>query len=290
MSSLSLSALFSVQDKVALVTGGGTGIGLCIAQGLVENGAKVYITGRREKVIQDAAAKLNASGPGKAVAIVADSSSKDSIQNLVRTIEASESHLDLLVNNAGIARAGTPSSHLDSIDKIQSAMWSSSPEEWKDQFLINSAGPYFVTVAFLHLLAKAAEKGDGSGSVVNITSIVSRIHSPFTAKFGYNASKAAAEQITRLLAAKVQKTHIRVNSVAPGYFPSEMNDPSNPHAPSNPENAKRNVPYGRAGTPEDIAGTIIYLASRAGAYVNGQFLDVDGGVMLIVNGNTNVLS
>jgi len=281
-------SLFSVKDKVALITGGGTGIGLYIAQGLVEGGAKVYITGRREQVIRDAAASLNASGPGRAVAIVADSSSKDSIQNLVKTFEASESHLDLLVNNAGILHREEEATHLDPIDKLQPAMWSPSLEEWKDQFLINSAGPYFVTVAFLHLLAKAAEKGDGSGSVVNITSIAARFHNPVWSATGYNASKAAAEQVTRILAAKVQKTHVRVNAIAPGYFSSQMDDASDPTAPASPEHANKYVPYGRAGTPEDIAGTVIYLASRAGAYVNGQFWDVDGGLMLIANGNSPV--
>ena len=101
-------------------------------------------------------------------------------------------------------------------------MWSSSPEEWKDQFLVNSAGPYFVTVAFLHLVAEAAGKGDGSGSVVNITSIGGRIHNPFVYTFGYSATKAATEQVTRLLAAKFQEAHVRVNSVAPGYFPRRV--------------------------------------------------------------------
>src|SRR5690348_14826157 len=102
---------------------------------------------------------------------------------------------------------------------MQSAMWKSSPEEWADQFRTNSTAPYFVTVAFLHLLAKAAKKGDGSGCVRNVDSVAAHYHNPFHSLPGYSLSTAGADHRTRLLAAKFQNVHVRVNSVDPGYFP-----------------------------------------------------------------------
>jgi NAD(P)-dependent dehydrogenase (short-subunit alcohol dehydrogenase family) len=249
--------LFSVQGKVAVVTGGSRGIGLMIAQGLVEAGAKVYITARKADACQRAAAELAARG--HCVAIPADISVEAGAKHLAAEVARHESELHVLVNNAG-ANWGAPlSEHPDAA--------------WDKVLATNVKGPFFLTREFLPLLEKAARPGDPA-RVINIGSI-DGISVPFLETYAYSASKAAVHHMTRVLARALAPRNITVNAVAPGPFESKM-------MAATLEQFKDAIvascPLGRIGEPEDMAGITIYLASRAGAYVTGTVIPVDGGI------------
>lgn len=249
--------LFSVAGKVALVTGGSRGIGFMIARGFVEAGAKVYISARKADACQAAAAEL--SKQGECIALPADVSTEAGARALSEAIATREPALHVLVNNAG-ANWGAPLAEFPD-------------EAWDKVLALNVKSIFHLTRALLPQLEKAASAEDPA-RVINIGSI-DGLQVPDLDTFAYSASKAAVHHLTRVLAKKLAPRRITVNAVAPGPFESKM------MAQTLRNFGKLIVegcPLKRIGEPEDMAGVAIYLASRAGAYVTGAVIPVDGGI------------
>ncbi|KAJ5502090.1 hypothetical protein N7463_004964 [Penicillium fimorum] len=296
MSSLLTNYLFGVKGYVAVVTGGSSGLGFMIARGLVVNGAKVYLVDLPSEQIGKRVTELNELGKeagGSAYAIPCDVSDKQAIQDLAAQVSQRESHVDMLISNAGIRRDPIIQCNVSeaSLSELQASMWSSRHSDWADTFCVNTTAHYFLSVAFLPLLEAASRlelpdgrlgRSDGRGVVV-ITSSCASMHNVTNVDLtSYATSKAATDHLVKLLAAKFSRFYVRVAGINPGFVPSNMN----------PVGEKGNVfsalfdkvPAKRAGIEDDIAGTILYLVSRAGAYVDGISLCVDGGRILLANG------
>ncbi|KAL7423624.1 hypothetical protein Q5752_001205 [Cryptotrichosporon argae] len=264
-----LSGLFSVVGLHVLITGAGTGIGFYMAKGFAANGAIVYIVGRRREVLERAQAELEAlKAPAAEVHIfVADVSDREQVTRLVAGLP----RLDVLINNAGTVIPDPPHTHLTPPPELQAALLASPASTWADTFRVNVEAPYFLSASAAHLLAAAP----AGGRIINVSSIGATMCDPAVHQPAYQASKAALDHLTRLLASKLRALGIRVNAIAPGYFPSQMNDPANPK--SMLAKATELVPLQRGGEEEDAAGTAIWLASRAGSYVHGEVIPLAGG-------------
>ncbi|MEM0954230.1 MAG: SDR family NAD(P)-dependent oxidoreductase [Pseudomonadota bacterium] len=254
-----MKSLFDVSGKVAVVTGGSTGIGKMIARGFVENGAKTYITARKQPTLDETAAEL--SELGQCIAIQSDLSTMGGVNGFTDAILAEESSLDILINNAG-ATWGAP------IDEF--------PEQGWDKVMdLNVKSIFFLTQRLLPALRDAGSK-TAPARVVNIASINGITH-PGMTNYSYSASKAAVIQLTRHMAADLARDHINVNGIAPGFFPSKMTAfllPDDPEAAS-----IEGQPIPRVGYPEDAAGTAIYLCSQASNYICGHTIVMDGGMV-----------
>ncbi|SCV68912.1 BQ2448_1033 [Microbotryum intermedium] len=303
--------LFSVSHKIALVTGGGTGIGRMIATALAQRGAKVYIVGRRAEKLHEVV-KDSESYKGSIVALQGDVSNKDGILKVVAEFKTREKSLNILVNAAGILRIDPVKTHPDDsksikfrvlpqltkltqllplartaknlADSLLSAPW----EDWQDSMGMNVSALYFLSVGCAPLLHQAYLDSPSSEDspketpvVINIGSIAGIHNARDAASVSYQTSKSAVIHLTKCLATRFLPLHTRVNCIAPGLFPSEMTN-SDPKAIRNTHKTHfKAMPEGRAGAPEDIAGPVLFLASRAGAYVNGNTLDVSGGRTLV---------
>lgn len=249
--------LFSIEGKTALVTGGSQGIGLMIARGYVEAGAKVYISSRKKDVCDRVAAELSALGT--CISLPANLSTEAGVKALGQEIARREPALHILVNNAG-ANWGAPlAEYPDSA--------------WDKVLALNLKAPFFLTRELLGLLEKGVRPGDPA-RVINVGSI-DGLHVPRLETYAYSASKAGVHHMTRVLAVAMAPHGITVNAVAPGPFQSKMMA----------ETLERfrdiivaDCPLGRIGEPDDMAGVAIYLASRAGAYLTGAVIPVDGGI------------
>ncbi|KAF9453147.1 NAD(P)-binding protein [Macrolepiota fuliginosa MF-IS2] len=310
--------LFNVEGLVAVITGGGTGIGLMMATALENNGATVYIVGRRVDVLESAAAEN--SRFGKIIPIEGDITSKESLLSIVDVVKARHGYIDLLVNNAAIARnlynhplptpATSPSQHppspplspspdyaatpAPSIKKFQAALWETGTiEDWEASFQTNVTAVYYTTVAFLELLHQGNirrqrfENGPPpyhSSQVISVSSsgsfrIDAKILSP-----SYTVSKSACTHLGKTMANLLAPWGIRSNVLAPGVWPTQMTTmPVSGCTKLDPDILASAVPLKRAGTEEDMAGTILYLASRAGAYLNGAVWLVDGGRVVSIS-------
>lgn len=261
--------LFSIEGKVALVTGGSRGIGEMIAAGFVANGAKVYISSRKAEVCDATAQRLSDVYGGEVVSLPADLAGLDGIDTLVGRLGESESRLDILVNNAGVS-------------------WGASLEEfpevgWDKVMDTNVKGVFFLTQRLLPLLEAAATPDDPS-RVVNIGSI-DGIKTPVFDTFSYGPSKAALHALTRQLAARLVRRNILVNAIAPGPFPTWMLS-TGVGTGGDVEGTDwgtlgQGIPRGRVGTPEDIVGLAIFLCSRAGAFTVGDVITCDGGLLVV---------
>ena len=249
--------LFSVEGKVALVTGGSRGIGLMIARGYVENGAKVYVASRKAEECEKVAQELSAHGMCHGIG--ADLGTQDGAKALAAELAKRESKLDILVNNAG-ANWGAP-------------MAEYPDSAWDKVLALNVKGVFHLTIACLPLLEKAASH-ESPARVINIGSI-DGIQVPMLETYAYSASKAAVHHMTRVLAMQLASKRITVNAVAPGPFESKMMAATLDRFK---DAIVASCPLGRIGEPEDMAGIAIYLASRAGAYVTGTVIPVDGGI------------
>jgi len=252
-----VSDLFTLHNKTALVTGGSRGIGLMIARGYLDAGAKVYISSRKAEVCDEVATEL--SKTGECISLPADLSEPAECDRLAGEVASREDALDILVNNAG-ATWGAP------IEEFPTAAW--------DKVLdLNVKAPFLLTRALLPQLAAAAT-ADDPARVINIGSI-DGIQVPLMETYSYSASKAAIHQLTRHLARQLGPRHITVNAVAPGPFESKMMAET---LRNFGDTIARSSPLGRIGRPDDMAGVTIFLASRAGAYVTGAVIPVDGGI------------
>ena len=247
--------LFSLQGRTALITGGSRGIGRMIAEGFLAQGAKVYISARKAAACDKTAAELSAFGT--CISLPADVSTVEGAQALAAAFAAREGQLDILVNNAGAAWA---------------APLAEFPESGWDKVVdLNLKAPFFLTQALLPQLCMA---GKGRvAKVINIASIDGVSVNPLET-YSYAASKSGLIHMTRRMALALARDNIAVNAIAPGAFASDMNR----DARDNAEAVAARIPAGRVGTMEDMAGAAIYLASRAGDYVVGSTLVVDGGV------------
>jgi len=279
-----VSKLFDVKGYVCVVAGGGTGIGLMCAQALAANGAKVYITSRREDVLNDTAKKHSpAEGPGEIISAGAcDVTSKDDLAKLYDRISEKEKYLDLLICASGISGAkGKPESK--DAEELKKALWDNETiEDWDDTWRTDVSAVYFTSVVFLPLLQAGSKKrGQFTSSIITISSMSGLIKDA-QGHFSYNAAKGATIQLTNLMSGEFAKAGLRVNSIAPGYFPSEMtakesNEDQKSHLPDEKIQEKGHVPIDRAGSDEEMGMAALFLAKNT--YVQGQILVVDGGVM-----------
>ncbi|HTP72299.1 MAG TPA: SDR family oxidoreductase [Burkholderiaceae bacterium] len=254
-----MDKLFSLEGRVALVTGGSRGIGRMIAEGFLRHGAKtVYISARKAEACDRTAAELSAIGP--CVSLPADVSTVAGAEALAATIGAREAKLDILVNNAGAAW-GAP------FDEFPESGWDKVVD-------LNLKSPFFLTRA-LHAPLKAAASRARPAKVIHIASIDGIAVNPLET-YSYAASKAGLIHLTRRMSLRLIQDHIVVSAIAPGAFASDMNRAARDHG----DEVSLRIPAQRIGTTEDMAGAAIFLASRAGDYVVGATIVVDGGVSL----------
>ncbi|HVE92034.1 MAG TPA: SDR family oxidoreductase [Actinomycetota bacterium] len=250
--------LFSLRGKTAVVTGGSRGIGLMIARGFVQSGVKVYISSRKAQVCDEVAGQL--SQEGECLSVPADLATEEGVSHLASEMQSREPAVHILVNNAGAAW-GAPFEEypMSGFDRV-----------WN----LNVKAVFRLTQLLLPQL-RAAATPDDPARVVNIGSI-DGIRVPVMENYAYSASKAAVHMLTRHMAKALVADHITVNAIAPGLFPSQMtkflfSDESLT------DSVVSSIPLGRHGRPDDMAGAAIYLSSRAGAFVTGSILVVDGG-------------
>ena len=257
--------LFSVDGKVVIVTGGSRGIGEMIAAGFLANGARVYISSRKAEVCDATAERLQAEFGGECISLPADMSTLAGIEGFVNEFNQREEHLDVLINNAGVAW-GAP---LEEFPEVG----------WDKVMNTNVKGPFFLTQKLLPQLEKAATF-DEPARVINVGSI-DGIKTPIFENFSYGPSKAAIHHLTRVLAAHLIKRNIIVNAIAPGPFPTYMlstgvgggGDADN----TDWDAVGKTNPRGRVGKAEDIAGLAIFLASKASGFTVGEVITCDGG-------------
>ena len=259
---MDLQHQFDVSGKVAIVTGGSGGIGEMIAEGLVTNGVRTYITARKAEACDETAARLG--DLGECISFPADLSTEEGISDFVERFHEREDRLHILVNNAGAAWGAPIGEFPDSgFDKV---------------LAINVKAPFMLSQALLEPLSAAATADDPARIIM--TGSIDGIRVPIGDNFSYSASKAGVHMLARHMAKFLTDRHITVNSIAPGPFRSKMmgyllDDDASRAA------IERANPRGRIGTPEDVAGTVIWLSSRAGAFINGATVPVDGGIAML---------
>lgn len=257
---MNLQDMFGLDGRIALVTGGSRGIGKMIVEGYLAAGcARVYISARKSAQIEEAVADFETRYPGKVIGLPVDLSTVEGCRALAMELEAREERLDILVNNAGAAW-GEP--------------FEGFPEAGWDKVMdINVKSPFFLTQA-LHGLMKAAGTPERPAKVINIGSIDGMRLNPWET-YSYHASKAAILYLTKRLAARLVTDNIIVTAIAPGAFQSDMNKAARDHGDA----VAKSIPVKRIGVPEDMAGAAIFLASKAGDYVVGDTIAVDGGLV-----------
>lgn len=253
-----MDSLFDVSGKIALVTGGTSGIGRMIAEGLVQRGVKTYITGRDAARAERAAGEIAAACGGLCIGLAADLGDPDGPKALTQALAERETQLDLLVNNAGASAEG-------SLEK-------STLDDWNLVMDVNLRGAFFLVRELRTLLRASASDADPA-RIINIGSI-GGLHVPNWEAHAYGASKAALHHLTRSLAKALGPDRITANAIAPGPFPSGLTDTSSEAVR---KSVATYIPLGRPGCADDVVGVVTFLASRAGAYVNGSTIALDGG-------------
>jgi len=257
------TGLFDLSGKYALVTGGTRGIGLMIARGLLQAGARVVISSRSTDACAEAQQQLSKFGDVQA--IPADLSSHDQCQRLADRVKVDSERLDILVNNAG-------------------AMWreplATFPDEaWDTVIDLNLKSPFWLVQALLPALRRAGT-ADDPARIINIGSIAA-IHVAESPNYSYAGSKAALHQLTRVLARELGPQHVTVNAVAPGVFPSQMMAAT---IDAIGDTIAAKAPLRRLGRDDDMAGVAVFLAGRAGSYLTGTIIPVDGGIATTATG------
>ncbi len=251
------SRLFSLEGRTALITGGSRGIGRMIAEGYIAQGARVYITARKREACDATAAEL--AEAGHCVSLPGNIATPDGLADVVARLREHEPTLDILVNNAGAAW-GAP------FDEFPESGWDKVMD-------LNLKALFFLTQALAPDLRAAAAGGDHLAKVINIASIDGISVNP-QETYSYHASKAGLIHLTKRMALRLIGDGIVVNGIAPGAFASDMNRVARDHA----EEVGAHIPAGRIGNAEDMAAAAVYLASRAGDYVVGSMITLDGGV------------
>lgn len=298
-----IQTLFGVEGMVAVVTGGGSGLGLYAARALDANGAKkVYIVGRREATLKEAAKTAK---NGTIVPIVGDVTDKDSLTKITDQIRKDEGFVNLVLANAGIS--GPPSKKdvptmaaggIPSIEEFQKGLWKPETSDVTQTFHINVTGVYYTTVAFLDLLDAGNKKRNlAQDSQVLVTSSIAGFSRFLANGYPYSTSKAAVNALVKMFSTTFNQNqfHIRCNVIAPGLYPSEMTTtsmkslnefggvPGHDGAFAGAHVMKtENCPAERTGSEQDFAGTVLFMASKAGAYLNGETLVSDGGRLSVL--------
>jgi len=250
---------FSLEGKVAIVTGSSRGIGRAIAEGLARAGAAVTVNGRDPDTTRSVATEITAAG-GKSLAVPADVSSAADVERLIQTTVATFGHLDILVNNAGISPYFKPAETM-------------TEAEWDDIMKVNLKGVFLCCQSAGRVMIRQK-----SGRIINMSSIGSKVALPRLV--AYCSAKGAINQLTRVLAVEWASHGIRVNAIAPGYVDTDLTKGLSDN-PKRLEPMLRQIPLGHLGIPADIVGAAIYLASDASSYVTGHILDVDGGWLVL---------
>ncbi|HEV3418260.1 MAG TPA: glucose 1-dehydrogenase [Pirellulales bacterium] len=248
--------LFDLTGKVAIVTGGGSGIGLGIAKGLSQAGARVVIVGRNEEKLQAAAHTLAEQASGEFRPLAADVADEQQVESVIGEVTNHFARIDILFNNAGINIRHPPQEM-----KI---------EEWRSVMDINLTSAFLMSKAVYPAMKQA-----GGGKIVNTGSMASLFGAAYAAP--YAASKGGIVQLTKSLALAWAADNIQVNAILPGWFKTEMTDRARVEVPGLSERVSARIPAGRWAQPDDVAGTAIWLASRASDYVTGAAIPVDGG-------------
>ena len=256
---MSFPDLFSVAGRTALVTGGATGLGRVIAEALLGAGARVLIASRKAEACAEAAADLSAFGPCEGFGGTVENEA--GVLAMAGEVRRRADRLDILVNNAG-ATWGAP---------YERYPW----KAWDRILAVNVSGLFMLTRELTPMLAASASP-DRPSNVINIGSVMGLVTQSETA-YSYSASKAAVHHLTRILASELGPRHITVNAIAPGPFPTNMTKFAIGD-PAGAARAARTVPLGRVGRAEDMAGTVLYLTGRGGAYTSGAILPLDGGI------------
>ncbi|KAF8862263.1 NAD(P)-binding protein [Acephala macrosclerotiorum] len=266
--------LFNVDGLVAVITGGGSGIGLMMARALALNGAhKVYIVGRRKEILEKAAASVTTNN---IIPLVGDVTSKEALSSIVSTITSETGYINLLIANSGTLgpQKSIPITATSTIADFQEAYGQTSFSDFAKTFELNTVAVWYTVVAFLGLLDEGNKKGNVvQKSQVIATSSIGGFNRNVPGGYAYGQSKAATTHMMKQLATGLAPFGIRSNILAPGLFPSELasgiiGDGVFP---------RTQIPLERVGTEEDMAGAILFLTSRAGAYVTGNVMIIDGG-------------
>ena len=285
MASVEANALFQVKGIVAVVTGGGSGLGLMAAKALDINGAKaVYIVGRRREKLE-AAAKEAVNGSFKT--LVGDCGDKESLEAMAKQVEQEQGYINLLFANAGLfglqINDRLPADRHPTVQEFKDAAWELSMESFDSVYHMNLSGVFYTTLAFLRLLeAGNSHRVAQTTSQIIVTASIGGFLRQATDGFAYTTSKAGAIQMMKMMSTYFAPWKIRANAIAPGIYPSEQttNLPIlQTDKPVTEEGSlpTKLIPLGRSGTPKDIAGAILFLTSRAGAYINGTTVLSDGG-------------
>ncbi|POM61817.1 Glycoside hydrolase [Phytophthora palmivora] len=265
MSSLNRSNLFDVKDKVVVITGGGRGIGKMMADGFVQNGAKVYIASRRLDACEATAKELNAKGPGKCIPLEANLLSENGCKELAEQIAKKEKKVDVLINNSGVSWGGDFDHHPEAA--------------WNKVLTVNVTSPFHLTKFLLPLLDAAATSSDAA-RVINIGSVAG-LRPQQIDTIAYDTSKAAIHHMTRVLAAKLARRpnggHILVNAIAPGLVPSKMSKGISVVTGLGMDDLATGIPIERFGKDSDMAGLAIFLSSKASGWITGMVIASDGG-------------
>ncbi|OCT45002.1 short chain dehydrogenase/reductase family [Cladophialophora carrionii] len=289
--------LFNVNGLVAVVTGAGSGLGRMMARALAANGAsKVFIIGRRESNLKETADSVPG---GTIIPLVGDVTSKPSLQQCFEKVKAQVDHIDVLIANSGISGPPVPTLDKDqkpvSIEELAQNMWKPEPEEVNSTYAVNLTGIHFTVAAFLPLLDAANKKRPAPNQdnftprpQIITTASIGGYNRKALGNFSYGPSKAAAVHLTKQLTTALVPYDIRANVIAPGLYYSEMTHgmyaAQGKTEIHNIEGAfgKDVVPATRTGDEQDMAGVILWLCSRAGAYINGCVVVTDGGRLGVV--------
>lgn len=276
--SISSNAINDMSGLHAIVTGAGTGIGLMIARTYVSHGATVYLVGRRREKLEEAVASIvELKAPGKAVILQGDVSTKEGHSKLLASYQqvSSQDHVDVLVCNAGIYRGEQKQWSPElSVEEMSAQFLSSEADSWAETANVNTTSQYFLIGRFIPLLAKAKD-----GNVIVTSSIAGVHYSPSSSNPSYSASKAAINHLVKLMANRLSPIYIRVNAIAPGMFPSEIN---NAESQKRLAPAVKKIPAKRLGDERDMGQAALFLGMCQ--YCDGQILVVDGGRALGANG------
>ncbi|KAG6015188.1 hypothetical protein E4U54_004022 [Claviceps lovelessii] len=282
-SSYMAASLFDVKDVVAVITGGGSGLGAVAAHALVANGAKaVYILGRRKEALISTQEK--SSNPHVVHPIVCDVTSKDDLAAAAERVRSEIGYINVLFANSGVKGAAPAAIESnDDVKTVQSKLWKPEMDVFTRDMHVNVSGAYYTAVAFLDLLDHGNQRAGGpSKSQIVLTSSGASFSRLAFSGCAYGASKAAVTHMTKQLATTLAPYKIRVNAIAPGFFPSEMTEnlpfmkaDRNPREEGAVES--KLVPLQRVGTEEDFAGIVLFLSSKAGGFLDGTILLADGG-------------